>query len=159
MPTERWIVEVHSVEATIAWGRTLGECFVAGDVLALIGELGAGKTHFTKGVAIGLGLDAVDISSPTFTLISEYTGRLTLRHCDAYRLRDPREFADLGLDALFAEDGVAIIEWADRVLDDLPRDRIELRITATGETSRQLAWTATHRQSRERLQQLQERVL
>lgn len=121
------------------WGRALAQHLQPGDVLALIGDLGAGKTRLTQGISLGLGIPVEAVTSPTFTLIQEYPqGRLPLRHCDAYRLQSPDEFADLGLDELFAVDGVAIIEWADRVIEYLPRDRLELRLTAVGETSRQI---------------------
>lgn len=124
--------------ATRVLGLRLAGFLQPGDVLALIGDLGAGKTRLTQSIALGLGVPTEAVTSPTFTLIHEYTqGRLPLRHCDTYRLRSPDEFADLGLDELFSEDGIAIIEWADRVLDDLPRDRLEIRLTAVGEASRQ----------------------
>src|SRR5690606_3461110 len=101
-----------------------------------------GKTRLTQGLACGLGIPVDEVTSPTFTLIQEYSGRLTVRHCDVYRLRHPGEFADLGLDELFARDGVAIIEWADRVADELPRDRLDIRIEVTGELERQVVLTA-----------------
>lgn len=135
--------------------RSLGERVAAhlqlGQVLALSGELGAGKTRFTQGLARGLGVPVEEVTSPTFTLIQEYAGRVPVRHCDAYRLRHPDEFADLGLDELFARDGVAIIEWADRVSDDLPRDRLEIRIEVTGETERRVVFTARGKASQQLL--------
>lgn len=135
--------------------RRLGERVAAhlqlGQVLALSGELGAGKTRFTQGLARGLGVPVEEVTSPTFTLIQEYAGRVPVRHCDAYRLRHPDEFADLGLDELFARDGVAIIEWADRVSDDLPRDRLEIRIEVTGETERRVVFTARGKASQQLL--------
>lgn len=135
--------------------RYLGERIAAylkpGQALAVSGELGAGKTRLTQGLARGLGVPVEEVTSPTFTLIQEYAGRLPVRHCDAYRLRHPAEFADLGLDELFARDGVAIVEWADRVTDDLPRDRLDIRIEVTGETERRVVLSARGNSSQQLL--------
>jgi tRNA threonylcarbamoyladenosine biosynthesis protein TsaE len=105
----------HSESETAAIGRNLARTLDAGDVVLLTGDLGAGKTAFVKGVAEGLGVSADEVTSPTFTLVQEYRGgRLTLFHVDLYRLDDPREIADLGLDEL-GEDGVLAIEWAEKL--------------------------------------------
>src|SRR5207247_5170994 len=99
----------------IAVGRTLAATLSAGDVILLYGDLGAGKTAFVRGLAEGLGVPSDDVSSPTFTLIQEYRGgRLPLFHVDLYRLNDPREIDDLGLDEI-AEGGVLAIEWAEKL--------------------------------------------
>jgi tRNA threonylcarbamoyladenosine biosynthesis protein TsaE len=124
-----------------------------GDVIALVGGLGAGKTAFTKALAAALDVPADDVNSPTFTLIQEYLGRILLRHCDTYRLRNPDEFADLGLDELFATDGVAIVEWADRVTEFLPRDRLEIHFTVETPTSRTLSFKAYGKRSQRLLDQ------
>ena len=145
---------LENEDQTQQFGQRLGKLLRAGDVIALIGELGAGKTHLAQAIATALEIDASQVSSPTFALIQEHRGRLPLRHCDAYRLRDPHEFADLGLDELFAMDGVAIVEWADRVLADLPRDRLEIRITATGPRSRSVELFPTGIRSRELVDEL-----
>ncbi len=100
---------------TGAVGRDLAARLHAGDVVLLYGDLGAGKTAFVKGLAEGLDVSRDDVSSPTFTLIQEYRGgRLTLYHADLYRLNDPREIEDLGLDEI-AADGVLAIEWAEKL--------------------------------------------
>jgi tRNA threonylcarbamoyladenosine biosynthesis protein TsaE len=122
--------------ATARWGRLIADAVRPGDVLALIGDLGAGKTRLVQAIARGLGVADDAVNSPTFTLIHEYAGRWPIRHCDVYRLKHRSEFAELGLDELFAEDGIALIEWADRVRDDLPTDRLDIHLTATGETER-----------------------
>ena len=104
----------HSAEETIAFGRALATTLRRGDVLALCGELGAGKTHFVKGVAAGLAANAA-VTSPTFTLIHEYIGgRLPLYHFDFYRLEDEDEALKIGLDEYLDGDGVCVIEWADK---------------------------------------------
>src|SRR5258705_11944853 len=104
-----------SEEETAAAGRDLAATLSAGDVLLLFGDLGAGKTAFVRGLAEGFGIPRDEVSSPTFTLIQEYRGgRLTLFHVDLYRIEDPREFDELGLDEI-AEDGVLAIEWAERL--------------------------------------------
>ena len=104
----------HSEEETAAVGRELAATLSAGDVLLLYGDLGAGKTAFVRGLAEGLGVHRDEVSSPTFTLIQEYrSGRLPLFHADLYRIDDPRELDELGLDEI-AEDGVLAIEWAER---------------------------------------------
>jgi tRNA threonylcarbamoyladenosine biosynthesis protein TsaE len=105
----------RSESETTAAGRELGATLAAGDVVLLYGDLGAGKTAFVKGLAEGLGVSRDEVSSPTFTLVQEYRGgRLTLFHVDLYRIEDPREIDDLGLDEL-AEDGVLAIEWAEKL--------------------------------------------
>ncbi|HYM22256.1 MAG TPA: tRNA (adenosine(37)-N6)-threonylcarbamoyltransferase complex ATPase subunit type 1 TsaE [Vicinamibacterales bacterium] len=104
-----------SEQATAEVGRRLAPKLSAGDVILLYGDLGAGKTAFVRGVAEGLGVSGADVSSPTFTIVQEYRGgRLPLFHADLYRLDNPREIDDLGLDELTA-DGVLAIEWAEKV--------------------------------------------
>src|SRR5882672_1173041 len=108
-------VTTRPEEETSALGRELAATLVAGDVLLLYGDLGAGKTAFVRGLAEGLGVDRSEVSSPTFTLIQEYRGgRLPLFHVDLYRLNDAREVDDLGLEEM-ASDGVLALEWADKL--------------------------------------------
>jgi tRNA threonylcarbamoyladenosine biosynthesis protein TsaE len=140
-------VTVSSEDAMRELGERLAMHLSCGQVLALSGELGAGKTRLTQGLARGLEIPVDEVTSPTFTLIQEYAGRLPVRHCDAYRLRHSDEFADLGLDELFARDGVAIVEWAERVTDDLPRDRLDIRIEVTGEFERRVVLSARGKSS------------
>ena len=125
----------RSEAETVAVGRTCGATLQAGAVVLLVGDLGAGKTAFTRGLAQGLGVAPEDVSSPTFTLVQEYRGgRLPLFHVDLYRLDDPREIDDLGLDEI-AENGVLAIEWADK-WRDAPRDVITVRIVSRGGAER-----------------------
>ena len=128
-------INTHSEEATAAVGRALAPTLSAGDVLLLYGDLGAGKTAFVRGLAEGLGISRDEVSSPTFTLIQEYRGgRLPLFHVDLYRIEDPREFDELGLDEI-AEDGVLAIEWAERYPAP-PTARYRVRIEHAGEHER-----------------------
>ena len=110
----------RSESETADVGRELAARLAAGDVILLYGDLGAGKTAFVRGLAEGLGVPGGDVSSPTFTLVQEYRGgRLPLFHVDLYRLNDPREIDDLGLDEI-AADGVLAIEWADKLQRPAP---------------------------------------
>jgi tRNA threonylcarbamoyladenosine biosynthesis protein TsaE len=110
----------HSPEETSAFGSRLTVTLRRGDVLALIGDLGAGKTHLVKGIATGFGI-ATEVTSPTFTLIHEYTGgKFPLYHIDLYRLDSPEEALKIGLDEYLDSDGVTVIEWADKFADLIP---------------------------------------
>jgi tRNA threonylcarbamoyladenosine biosynthesis protein TsaE len=114
-------------------------------VVALVGDLGAGKTQLTKGIAEGLGIPAVELHSPTFSLANEYDvtipelGRLRFNHLDAYRFEDPDELLELGIeDYLYAPNTITIIEWAERVEKYLPRDVIRISIETVSETVREI---------------------
>jgi tRNA threonylcarbamoyladenosine biosynthesis protein TsaE len=121
-------------DETSAAGERLASPLHSGDVILLYGELGAGKTAFVRGLARGLGAPEADVSSPTFTIIQEYAGRLTLYHVDLYRL-EPKEVGDLGLDELVSADGVVAIEWAER-WHGRPDDAIEVRLEHAGDDRR-----------------------
>ena len=119
---------IRSEEDTKSLGLKLADELEAGDVIALIGDLGTGKTALTRYIAEGLGVTET-ISSPTFTIVKEYTsGRLPLYHFDVYRLGDSEEFYDIGGEEYLYGDGVCIIEWADIIEDALPEDAIVLRL-------------------------------
>lgn len=130
-------------DETRAIGRRIGSAAVPGTVLALTGELGAGKTQLAKGVAEGLGVTSV-VNSPTFVLMNEHEGRLRLYHVDAYRLGDPEEAVASGLIDERQADGVLVIEWADRLGDWLPEDRLEIRLdpSDTDPLRRDVHWAA-----------------
>jgi len=113
-------------------GERIGEALEPGMVVALIGELGAGKTMLTKGIARGLGVPGL-VHSPSFTLIHEHVGRLPVYHFDLYRLNTPEELEDLGCDSYFYGTGVTIIEWAEKILKLLPPDHLEIRIVGENE--------------------------
>lgn len=118
-------------------GAALAEALPSGTVVALVGTLGAGKTRLVQAVAVALGVPRETVTSPTFVLVNEYTGgRLPIFHFDAFRLEHASEFLDLGPDEYFRAGGIVFVEWADRVAEWLPADRIEISIDAAGETSR-----------------------
>ncbi len=133
-------IETTSLEETYAFGRRFARRLKAGDCVALIGELGAGKTALARGIAIGLGLaDQRMVSSPTFVLVQEYPTQPKLFHIDLYRLRQPEiELADLGLEEMLAE-GIVLIEWADRAKDALPKKRWEIQIKSIGARNREFS--------------------
>ena len=113
---------MNSEEDTRAFGLALAAKLTAGDVLALIGDLGTGKTALTRYIGEGLGVRQ-RISSPTFTIVKEYTdGRLPLYHFDVYRIADPEEMFNIGADEYFYGDGVCVVEWADLIEEILPED-------------------------------------
>jgi tRNA threonylcarbamoyladenosine biosynthesis protein TsaE len=127
-------------QATRAFGHRLAGLLFPGAVVALVGPLGAGKTQLVRAVAEGLGLaDGRGVSSPTFVLIQEYEARLPIYHFDAYRLRGPAEFFDLGAYEYFEGKGVCLVEWADRVEPCLPADHLRVSVSVTGESSRRFA--------------------
>ena len=135
---------VNNLVETEAFGRHLGALLFPGAVVALIGQLGAGKTHLVRAVAEGLGIANPDVvSSPTFVLIQEYAARLPIYHFDACRLAHSRDFADLGVHEYFDGDGVCLIEWADKVRDVLPKERLEMQLLIVGPESRQIEITAS----------------
>jgi tRNA threonylcarbamoyladenosine biosynthesis protein TsaE len=128
----------RSEEETATVGRNLAASLSAGDVVLLSGDLGAGKTAFVRGLAEGLGVSGEEVSSPTFTLIQEYRGgRLTLFHVDLYRIEDPREFDELGLDDR-AVDGVLAIEWAEKLTAPPRNGTIVVRIAHGDDDQRQI---------------------
>jgi tRNA threonylcarbamoyladenosine biosynthesis protein TsaE len=124
-------------------GQALAEVIPGGTVVALIGTLGAGKTRLVQAFAAAHGVPRDAATSPTFVLVNEYRGRVPIYHIDAYRLRDEDEFLELGPEEYFDSTGVTFIEWADRVADCLPAERLEIRCEAVGETVRRFALCGT----------------
>jgi tRNA threonylcarbamoyladenosine biosynthesis protein TsaE len=134
-----------SPEETIEVGRRLGALLEVGEVVALKGALGSGKTCFTKGLALGLGVhpDTV-ITSPSFALVNEYQGRCPFFHMDLYRLAGPFEFVAAGLEEILFDDGVAAVEWADRVSDAMPSQRIDVEFAIIDDDRRRISLCGTH---------------
>ena len=123
-------------------GAALSQVLPPGTTVALIGTLGAGKTRLVQALAAGCGVPPETVVSPTFVLCQEYHGQRTLYHLDAYRLKDDDEFLQLGPEEYFASDGITLIEWADRVIDCLPPQRLEIHIEVVGDTARQFRLAA-----------------
>jgi tRNA threonylcarbamoyladenosine biosynthesis protein TsaE len=133
-------LDIADLFQTEAFGRRLGALLFPGAVVALVGQLGAGKTHLTRAVAEGLGVkNPAAVNSPTFVLIQEYPARLPVYHFDAYRLSGPREFAELGVDEYFRGDGVCLVEWADKVAPTLPAEHLRIEIEIVSESARRFA--------------------
>ncbi len=122
------VYETHNEEETRKIGQQLGESAKPGQIFCLNGDLGVGKTVFTKGFALGLGITE-HITSPTFTIINVYEGRLNFYHFDVYRIDDPDELYEIGYEEYFFGDGVCLIEWAELVSELLPDDVININIT------------------------------
>lgn len=130
-------IESKSVEETLQAGRIFAATLKQGDVVCLEGDLGAGKTHFVKGMASSFGIDEATVSSPTFTLINEYKGgTLPLYHFDAYRLKSEQEALEIGTEEYLYGDGVSVIEWPSKISGLLPEDAIRVEITHQGDNSR-----------------------
>ena len=135
------ILELHSSseEDTIGIARALGASLVPGDVVALSGELGAGKTVFCKGVGEALGIPADRIVSPSFTIVTEHAGTLPLRHVDVYRVSSGREAADIGLEEDLAGEGICLVEWAEKIAGILPNSCIKVRFSFSEGGGRRLS--------------------
>lgn len=127
----------HSIKQTQHCGSQLAQHLVPGAVILLEGDLGAGKTTFTKGIASGLGVEGY-VNSPTFTLVNEYEGRLPVYHLDCYRLNSGQEALDFGIEEYLYGDGVTIIEWPERISEVLPADYIRVTLSYLTDTKRSL---------------------
>jgi tRNA threonylcarbamoyladenosine biosynthesis protein TsaE len=149
-------IESQSAHETKAWGRRLASLLEGGELLGLIGDLGAVKTCFVKGLAHGLALREEDILSPTFTLIQEHHGRLPLFHIDLYRL-DVAGLDDLGLREYLFSDGIAAVEWFERLREASDLDYLAIRITYTGAHARRIEFTATGSRHAALIEKLQTR--
>jgi tRNA threonylcarbamoyladenosine biosynthesis protein TsaE len=126
-----------SPEETAAWGERIGRLLPGGSVVALRGGLGAGKTCFTKGIARGLGVSE-EVTSPTYTIISEYEGSLPLYHMDAYRLSGDEEFQALGAEELLCGGGVSVVEWSERIPRSLPPGAVLVELEIAGAEKRRI---------------------
>ena len=131
---KEWEIQTASPEETQQLAEQLGSLLRPGDVVALVGELGSGKTLFSQGLARGLQVpETFYITSPTFAIINEYPGRIPFYHLDLYRIGSAKEFAELGLEEILYGLGAAAIEWAERLGEDLPRERLEVHLDFKGE--------------------------
>lgn len=129
----------NSVEETIRLGEKLGKKLKKGGVVALVGDLGSGKTVFTKGIARGLGVkNARYVNSPTFVIIKEYKGRIPLYHFDLYRLDHYTSFDEMNYGEYFYGEGVTVIEWADKIRKLLPKKHYEVNLSLVGDNERKI---------------------
>jgi tRNA threonylcarbamoyladenosine biosynthesis protein TsaE len=153
--SEHFVFEAADLAATESFGRRLAGVLFPGAVVALIGTLGAGKTHLVRAVAEGLGItDPRAVTSPTFVLIQEYDARLPIYHFDTYRLKSAADFAALGVHEYFAGEGVCFVEWADRVPDVLPADHLRITLHVRTATSRAIEVQGLGRRSQEVVRKL-----
>ena len=133
------VLQTRSASGTIRIGKNIGSRLLPGDVVALVGELGSGKTQFVKGMALGVGVGKPTyISSPSFTLINEYPGRIPFYHIDLFRLGWEKEAEELGLEDYFQGKGITAIEWADKIPSLLPKEMLLIHIVYKGKNTRSL---------------------
>jgi tRNA threonylcarbamoyladenosine biosynthesis protein TsaE len=131
------VFQTKSTSETIRFGKNIGSLLLPGDVVALLGELGTGKTQFIKGLAAGVEVGKPTyISSPSFTLINEYAGKVRFYHIDLFRLKSEKEAEELGLEEYFQGGGITAIEWADKIPSLLPEEILWINIRYTGKNTR-----------------------
>ncbi len=135
-------VITSSTEQTEELGRIVGSLLEPGDLVCLYGDLGAGKTHFSFGIAQGLEVREQYITSPTFTFVNEYEGRIPFYHIDLYRLQDPSELEGIGFEEYIDSDGATVIEWAERAESELPDEALSVYLSHVSETSREIGFFA-----------------
>lgn len=149
-----WEMQTASPDETQMLAEQLGRLLRSGDVVALVGDLGSGKTLFSQGLARGLQVpESFYITSPTFTILNEYPGRIRFYHLDFYRLKSTAEFSELGLEEILYGQGAVAIEWAERLGENLPEERLEVHFRFMGETSRSLTLKAFGTHWRTQLQE------
>ncbi|HDZ91306.1 MAG: tRNA (adenosine(37)-N6)-threonylcarbamoyltransferase complex ATPase subunit type 1 TsaE [Deltaproteobacteria bacterium] len=159
MKGESFTCRTSSGEETLGLGTRLGALLDQGDFVALMGDLGSGKTWFTKGLALGLGVSPETvITSPSFSLMNEYRGRCTLFHVDVYRLEDLSDFLDAGLDEYLYVGGVVVLEWADRWPEILPHRNIRVEFRILDQWSREITLSGAHPRALTILKQLKREV-
>lgn len=133
-------VVCKSVRETMELARGIGKHARAGDIICLKGDLGAGKTHFVKGFVTAFGIEPAVVSSPTFSIINEYEGELSVYHFDCYRLKSAKEALEIGAEEYLYGDGVSIIEWPGRIKPILPNNVKWIGITSINSTTRQFTF-------------------
>lgn len=139
MKPKQHCITSHCPEETIRLGAFLGQQLKSGSVVALSGELGSGKTCLTQGIAVGLKVPKdLCVTSPSYSLINEYRGRLRLYHVDLYRLEHVSELEEIGLEEILCSNGVTVIEWAEKLLNFLPDERLHVAISIVNNQTRDL---------------------
>ncbi len=119
-------------------GKAVAKNLKKGDIVCLLGDLGSGKTVLTKGIASALGVDKQEVISPTFVLIRQYAGKIPIYHFDLYRLDNPEDILNLGYEEYLFDEGISVIEWADKLGRLMPREFLKIEMRVTGEEERQL---------------------
>jgi len=153
------VLSSKSPEHTLSLGKCLGELLKRGDVVSLIGDLGAGKTTLTQGISDGLGVsEKCYVTSPTFTIINEYMGRVPVYHLDFYRIDSPSEVEDLGLEEYFQSKGVALVEWANKIKPFLPEDCLMVFLEHVDYTVRKISMQGTGKRYREVLREIETKI-
>ncbi len=147
-------VITSSPEQTWRVGEMLGARLHPGDTVCLYGELGAGKTSFSYGIALGLEVKEQYITSPTFTFVNEYQGRVPFYHIDLYRLKDAGELEGIGFEEYIDSDGVTVIEWAERAENDLPEECLSVYLNYVNENSREVGFLAEGERYQKLLEEL-----
>jgi len=149
-----------SDKETIRLGQRLGSLLSDGDVVALVGDLGSGKTWFTKGLALGIGVDQdTVVTSPSFALVNEYEGRYTLYHMDLYRLENLADVLSTGLEEYLHEEGVVVMEWADRWPEILPERCVRVEISILDDHQRDILLSGQHARAREIMKFIKQEII
>ncbi len=152
IPYQTWTTLTSTPGETESLAERLGRLLQPGDVIALVGELGSGKTLFSQGLARGLEVpESFYITSPTFAIINEYPGRIAFYHLDLYRIDSVAELSELGLEEILYGQGAVAIEWAERLGENLPGERLEVRLAFSDETSRSFIFYAFGANAKQRL--------
>lgn len=133
------VIKINNLDETIELGKKLAKYLKPNMLITLSGDLGAGKTTFTKGIGLGIGVKKI-INSPTFTILKQYSGNLNLSHFDAYRLEGQDD--DLGFEEIFESDDICVVEWANFIEDILPQERLEITIKKIDENAREFIFKA-----------------
>lgn len=159
MSTHRHVeITSHTPQETERIGELLGALLSRGDIVALAGELGTGKTTLVKGIAQGMGIEGAEVASPSFTLINEYEGPFSLFHIDLYRLDDERELVGIDYDEYIKGDGVTIIEWADRIPQAVPRESLWIQLRYLDAERREIVFQGHGDRSEKIVEELQHKV-
>jgi tRNA threonylcarbamoyladenosine biosynthesis protein TsaE len=151
---KKWTYGADTEQATEQLGAALAEILPDGTTVSLNGTLGAGKTHLVRAVAAACGVADDQVVSPTYVLCQEYHGQRTIYHMDVYRIGDDDEFLNLGPEEYFESNGIVLIEWAEKVAECLPDERIDVMVEVVSETSREFRFTAIGKRYEDVLDQL-----
>ena len=150
-------IYIENVEKTIKLGCLIGSLMKSKDMICLDGDLGAGKTHLSKGIARGLGI-AEEITSPTFTIVQEYEGRIPFYHFDVYRIVDSEEMYYIGFEDYLRKDGAVVIEWSEIIRNILPDERMQIDIVYAPEGGRYFTLNAYGRRHEELLEEISQKL-